>query len=814
MHAWLVDVRYGLRVLLKNARTTVGAALCLAVGIGATISVFSVVQAVLLRPFPFRDQGRLVAVWQRDSRNPTVEISYPNYLDWRRDNHVFQELAAMGSVNWGCLLTSRGEPAALSCSAVSASFFPTLGVQPLFGRGFLPEEDRDRAARAAILSHRLWQDRFGADRALVGQSLTLNGRPFTVVGVMPPEWDYPSGAELWTPVGPELGEISRTHSFDVKAERGLGVLFVVGRLKLGVTLEHARAEMKLLVRRLALSHWGTADADVVITPLVDTILGRTGPALLALCGAVGFLLLLALSNVANLLLAQGITRRRETAVRLALGASSGRIVRQRLTESSLLAVLGGAGGLLIAWATTRAIVGLSPGEVPRLEHVAIDARVLGFTLLVSLLVTLLIGLAPAVQASTLTLVASLEAGDRSVASAPWSGRARDLLALAQLALAVVLLVGAGLLARSFTRLRQVDPGFDPRGLLAVHVELPDSRYTAIAQKRAFYEELLSRVARLPGVTAVGAVYRRPLQGEIGSDVEVRPEGGSNEAPRPFANAEVVTPGYFRAMRIPLVRGRDFTTRDSASAPPVAIVSEGLARGLWPGQDPIGRRLLAGGLEALPGREARSRVVVGVVGDVRYRGLPLVQSDLYTPLQQSATPVNDLMVRAGTDPLALGPLIRNAVHDLDRSQVVAVASMSEIVARELAPWRFNMLVSGLLAATAVLLAKLGAYAVVSYGVARRTHEIGVRMALGASRLDIFRLVIGHGIALAGWGLALGAVVALGVARLIARLLFGVSAHDAVSFAAASLILLAVAALASYLPARRAAALDPTAALRHE
>jgi len=468
----------------------------------------------------------------------------------------------------------------------------------------------------------------------------------------------------------------------------------------------------------------------------------------------------------------------------------------------------------MAFATTRALLALDPGRIPRLEDVAVDARVLAFTLLVSFLATLLVGLAPALEASTVAPMESLKEGDRSATRSVWSRRLGDLLSMAQLALAVVLLVGAGLMVRSFSRLRHVDPGFDPAGLLAVGVELPDSKYPALRQKTAFWEALLSRVRTLPGVTAAGAVYRRPLQGEIGSDVKVHSEASSDAQENPFANAEVVTPGYFQAMGIPLRRGRDFTEQDSGDALPVAIVSEGLAHRLWPGQDPIGRRLLAGGLEALSGREPPWRTVVGVVGDVRYRGLQIARPDLYTPLRQSPDPVNDLMVRAGSDPMRLAPAIREEVHALDRSQVVAVSRMDEIVAREIAPWRFDMLVFGALAATGLALATLGAYAVVSYGVVRRTREIGVRMALGARGRDVMRLVIGHGVLLAAWGLGIGAGAAWGASRLMASLLFGVSAHDAPTFLAASLLLFGLVALAAYLPARRAAAVDPVTALRHE
>ncbi|HXK12019.1 MAG TPA: ABC transporter permease [Vicinamibacteria bacterium] len=812
MRAWSMDVRHGWRVLLRNPGPAVGAALCLAVGIGGTTSVFSVADAVLLRPFPFRDEGRLALLWQRDAHgNATVEVSYPNFLDWRRESHGFQELAAMGSVNWSCRLTGRGEPASLPCAAVSANFFSTLGVQALLGRTFRLEEDGAGAARVAVLSHRLWRDRFGADPALVGQTLTLNGLPFSVVGVMPGEFDFPRGALLWTPVGPELAAVSRKYALDSRAERGLGVLFVVGRVRPDVPFERAREELKGIVRRLALADWGTEDADVVLTPLVDSILGRTRAALWALCGAAGLVLLLAVSNVASLLLALGIDRRREAAVRLALGASTRRVVRQLLTEGSLLVALGGAGGLFLAFGATRALVALSPGDVPRLEHVAVDPRVLAFTLLVSILATLLVGLAPALQAATVAPLASLREGGRSVSLGAGSRRLGDALSVAQLALAVVLLVGGGLMARSFWRLRHVDPGFDPTGLLAVNVALPDSDYPDLLRKTALHEALLSRVRSLPGVAAAGAVYRRPLLGEIGSDVGVRPEGAASGDRRPFANAEVVTPGTFRAMGIPLRRGRDFTDRDAADAQPVAIVSEGLARLLWPGQDPIGRRLLT---ETVSSRDAPPKTVVGVVGDVRYRGLQTARPDLYTPLRQSTDPVNDLMVRAGPDPMALAPAIRREVHALDGSLVVEVYGMDRVVARELAPWRFDMIVLGALGAIGLVLATVGVYAVVSYGVARRTHEIGVRMALGAGRRDVMRPVVGHGLLLAVWGLGIGAAAALGAARLTASLLFGVSAHDAPTFLGVSLLLGGVAALAAWLPARRAAAVDPVTALRHE
>jgi len=809
----VTEISQGLRALAKRPLATALAVLALGIGIGANAALFSVLDAVMLRPFPFKEQDRLVILWETDLARgmPKIEVSFPNFEDWKKQSRSFEALAAMpNAVSEQFLLTGDGDPARLRGASVSAGFFEVLGCAPALGRGLREEDDRPGAARVVVLSHGLWRSRFGAEPTAIGRAVTLEGAPFTIVGVMPPEFGYPRGAELWTPMVPSQP--------DLVGNRNAGWLHVIGRLRPGVGVAEARAEMDALVRGLAEAYDKPVEGrGAVVTPIAEEMLGSTRPALLVLLVAVGLVLLIACANVATLLLAQAAQRRRETAVRLALGASRGRILRERLVETLLLALMGaGAGVLLAAWGL-GALLALAPADVPRLQQVAIDGRVLGFSLGLSVLVALVSGLLPGLAAARETASVFLREGTRSVGGLH-DRRWRHGLVAAEVALALVVLAGAGLVVQSFLRLQRVPLGYEPRQVVTMSLAPASWKYPRVEDRRLFLRSALDRVRVLPGVEASAAVLLRPLElGPIGVNSWLLREGETDAAmpTNPAANYLSVTPGYFGAVGLPIRAGRDFDERDIEGAPRVLIVGESLARRLWPGEDPIGKRMATFGIPVNPAGQREWATVVGLVADGRYRGLDDVRLDVYAPSEQSPFPAEFLVIRSAVDPAALAASIRREVQEIDKDAVVAdVATLGAIIDGALGGARFRSVLIAGYAGLAVVLAALGIWGIVAWSVAQRSREIGVRIALGARTPDVLRHVVAQGVGPALIGVGAGLAAALALGRGLSSLLFGIGASDAPTLAAVALTLLGVAFLASFAPARRAARLDPVATLRQE
>ena len=797
------DLRYGVRMLWKAPGFTSIAVFALALGVGANTAIFSVVNAVVLRPLPFPDAERLV--WF-DGAHPArgvteSSLSMPDYLDWRKQADAFENTTAF--VEGSAILSGEdAEPERVPRGVVTASFFPTVGVSPMLGRALAPEDELSGSELVAVLSYGLWQRRFGANPNVVGSKLTLSGRTVTIVGVMPAGFDYPARAQVWSPL--------KTGGDDEKRDNRY--LSVLARLKPTATLAAAQAQIDTLSGRLGQQYPETNGGWTArLTGLQERMTSGVRTSLLLLFGAVGFVLLIACANVANLLLARATARRKEIALRTALGAGRLRIIRQLLTESLLLACLGGAAGLILSLFLTDLLVAISPADVPRLDEIRLDARVLGFTVGVVSLVGLLFGLAPAVQASKTDLNEALKEGGRS--STEGRNRLRSLLVVSEVALSLLLLVGAGLLIKSFVLLRDVHPGFDTRNVLTMRISLPAARYAEPKQQANFYRELMERTSALPGVEAAGATLSLPL-------------GGSNfsvgrsfiREGRPLVTEEsqdtdyfVATPDYFKAMRIPLKTGRTFTERDTAETPPVVVVNESLARRIFPGEDPIGKRLTVWRDEKF------AREIVGIVSDVKSGRLDAeVNSQIYVPHAQDAGWGGlSLAVRTKGEAEALSAGVRGAVLAIDKNlPVYDIKTMDDVLSASVANNRLVMLLFSVFALFALLLATVGIYGVMAYSVAQRTHEIGIRMALGAQAPDVLRLIVGQGMMLALIGVGVGLFGAFALTRVMASQLYGVSATDPLTFAIVALMLAIVALAACYIPARRAMRVDPMVALRYE
>ena len=816
------DIRFGLRTLLKRPGFTLVAVLTLALGIGANSAIFSVVNAVVLRPLPYGAPDRLVALWGNLNQKgfEELELSAPEYADFRRAGaHVFEDVAAYSQ--GGFNLTGAGEPERIQGVYATASLFPTLGVAPLRGRAYTEEEDRPGSDDVAVISHSLWQRRFGADPSVVGKSVTLDGRPTTIVGVMPAGFRFPDNdTDVWKPAAFSADLLSPNN-------RGSHFLNAVARLKPGFTAERASEEAAALARAQGQENANNYPRGfgASVRPLQEEVIGtNVRTSLFVMLGAVGLVLLIACANVANLLLARAASRRKEVAVRTALGAGRARIMRQLLTESVLLSLAGGAAGLMLALWGVDLLVTLAPEGTPRLGEVGLDARVVAFTFGVSLLTGVVFGLAPALHSSKVDLNESLKEGGRGGAEGAGRGRLRGLLVVGEFALALVLLASAGLLVKSFARVLEESPGFESRGVLTMRVVLSQSKYGSYDQHRGFYSNLFERLRRLPGVEAVGANNMVPLSGSGGSRtflIEGRPvpEG----QPKPEEQLRFVTPGYFEAMRVPLLRGRDFTERDVAGQTRVAVVSRSTAERHWPGEEAVGKRIAYAGIGRGHDQTPEWIEVVGVVGDVKHRGLDLESKpEIYVPVYQplfSSRPTPPLSlyvaVRTKGDPAALAAAVRREVAAVDPEQPLAnVRTMGERLAESVAQRRFNMTLLGVFACVALLLAAVGVYGVMAYAVARRTHEIGVRVALGAQRGDVVRLVVRQGMWLALAGVAVGVAGAYAATRLMTGLLYGVSPTDPLTFVGVSALLTAAALLACLIPARRATKVDPMIALRYE
>ncbi|HEX8137725.1 MAG TPA: ABC transporter permease [Pyrinomonadaceae bacterium] len=811
MGTFLQDLRYGFRMLLKRPGFTAVAVVALALGIGANTAIFSVVNGVLLRPLPFREPERLVAVWETNAKpgaevNSRNEVALTNFLDWRAENRVFEQIAALtyASVN----LTGVAEPERIQSAVVTTNMFQTLGVEPALGRAFLPEEENVKSPRVVIISHGLWQRRFGADPGLVGRTLTLNGNQTTVVGIMPRDFQlqFPvsMAVDMWLPM-----RIDQAAAPD----RVYHYLYVLGRMKPGVTVAQAQSGMSAIMGQLQQQYPETnTDKGANVIPLHKQLVGTVEPYLYVLFGAVGFVLLIACANVANLLLARTSARQKEVAIRTALGASRLRLVRQLLTESVMLAVMGGATGLLLAYWGIDLLIALSPADVPRLGEIGLHGPVFAWTLLVSVMTGLVFGLAPALQASKPDLNEALkESGGRTSGSLRTS-RLRSLLVVSEVALALVLLVGAGLMIRSLIALQRTSPGFETKNLLTMNVALPRQKYKESKQSILFFNQLIERIRSVPGVQAVGGCDPLPLSGNDGTTSFVV-EGGPMlvMAERPEVGQRTITPDYFKAMGIPLIKGRAFTDQDRADAPRALVINEALARKYFPGEEPLGKRL---GFD-----EAEKQVwweVVGVVGNVKHKRLDLeAKPELFFPYEQQPQNFLSMVVRTSQDPGGMAGAVRSQVLSLDPEQpVFDIKTMDERLSKSVSQSRFITLLLAAFSGLALILSAVGVYGVMAYTVTQRTHEIGIRMALGAQGRDVLRLVLGQGMKLTLIGVGVGLAAALLLTRVMASLLYGVTATDPLTFVAVAALLSAVALLACFIPARRALKVDPMVALRYE
>jgi putative ABC transport system permease protein len=801
------DLRFGARMLLKKPGFTLIAVITLALGIGANTAIFSVVYAVLLRPLPFPEQERLVVAWKKDPTNPFVELAIAEVRDWQEQNHSFTSLALMPTTvyGYGYTLTDRGDPLQLESSKVTGRFFSILGAHAALGRVIDENDDQINGARVVVLSDQLWRERFNADPNIIGQTIMLSQEGFTVIGVMPPAFAFPRGVDLWTPlkVGiPQQFVEDRSYSF----------LQAVGRLKPGVTLGQAEADLNAIIARLAEQYPETEAKNhrVVLTTLPDYLVGDAKPALWALFAATGLLLLIAAANIANLLLARATSRRKELAVRAALGASRWRLTVQLLCESFALAICGGAAGVLLAHLLLDLLVAIAPADIPRLE----DVRLSGAALLVSLLCTLativVFGLLPALSASRFNLNEALNDAGARLSGSRSGNRLRGALVVGEVALTLVLLVGATLILRSFVNLSRVKLGFDPSGVLTMQLRLVWAKYGTVDARREFFRKLIERLEARPGVIAASGVLIRPLEGAVGWDTDIAFDGQSPDEARrnPKANYQSIHPHYFRVFGAPYKAGREFDSQDKSGGQNVAIVNETTAtRFFGSAANAVGKRINVG----LGGW----MTIVGVAGDTRYRELQDTRVDLYVPYEQSTPALNHFAVRTTLGAANALALVRREVAAIDPQQAVSrVATMDELVSKQLARPRFSAVLLNWLSGLAALLAAVGIFGVMAYSVAQRSGEIGVRIALGARTGDILKLVIGQGMRLVAVGVLIGLAASFALTRLISKLLFGVSATDPLTFTSIAALLALVALLACYIPARRATKVDPMIALRTE
>ena len=804
METILKDIRYGIRSLGKHPAFTAIAVITLALGIGANTAIFSVVNAVLLRPLPFADPQRIVWLWDTIPQLPTAPTSLPEFLDWKEQNGSFEHLVAFQS---GKMFLDAGDGTEdVPVGLVTPEMFSLFQVNPIIGRTFTEEETLPGRFRVAVLSHSMWQNRFGSDPNVSGRTVQLNGRTYTIIGVMPAGFSFPERATLWRPLPIDPAAL----------DRGPHYLNVVGRLKTGVTLAQAQADMSTLAARLSLQHpEKTSRHGVKIVPLTDIVVGDVGLALYVLLGAVAFVLLIACANLANLMLARMGGRGREIAVRTALGASRLRIVRQLLTESLLLAVAGGVVGLLLAiWAVSY-LVSLSPTTIPRVNEISVNPRVAGFTFLVSVVTGMLFGLVPALQVSKTDLTDALKESGRTTAGLR-KQRLRNALVVSEVALSLVLLVGAGLLIRSFAKLSRVDPGFNPEQVLTLGVTLLPNKYPEDEQVATFYSQVLERSATLPGVISMSAITGLPVSGNDTTDnftIEGRP--AIPKEAEPLTEYWVVTPGYFQSMAIPLLAGRDFSETDTKKSPNVVVINDEFRRRHFGLENPLGHRL------KLQGQERDPLLIVGVVGDTRNIALDAQpRAAAYVPFLQDPLSKNyarslTIVARTKSDPGTVAGSLRATLTSMDKSvPVYAVKPMTEYLRDSLSRRRFNTVLLSAFSGLALVLAAIGIYGVISYGVTQRTHEMGIRMALGAKRRDVLTLVVRQAMVLALGGVGIGLLASFGLTRLMKGLLFSVSVTDPITFVVIAVLMTLIALLACLIPARRATKVDPMVALRYE
>ncbi|HEY8188959.1 MAG TPA: ABC transporter permease [Pyrinomonadaceae bacterium] len=815
------DLRYGIRMLLKSPGITLVVILALALGIGANTAIFSVVDAVLLRPLPYEDSERLVFLNETSKTMDEISVSYPNFTDWRNQNKVFEKIGVYnrGSYN----LTGAGEAERIITAQMSADLFAALRVNPALGRLYTNDEDKPGAAPVVVLSYPLWQRRFGGQASILNQQLTLNGKSYTVVGIMPQGFQFPSRAEMWVPVGQLSGEASWQQRGNHPG------LYGVARLKPGVSFAQAKAEMDMIGANLEKQYQNSnAGNGVGVRPLLEIFVGDIRRALWVLFAAVAFVLLIACANIANLLLARAQSRQKEMAIRAAMGAGRWRIARQLLTESILLALIGGTLGMLIAQWGIKLILYISPDAIPRSREIGLDWRVLAFTIGLSVITGVLFGLVPALQAGIVDVHETLKETGRGTSGKHWL---RSSLVVVEVATTLVLLIGAGLMIRSFYRLQKVDPGFSYDHLTSFTVALPQKKYSTNEQREEFYKRLLENLRSLPGVEATAAASGLPL-GNNGWQTSFVIDG-QPPPPReqtPLMEACLVTPDYFRAMSIPLRRGRFFNDHDDRSALVgkdlskldenqrqiaalnAIVIDDEFARRYWPNEDPVGKRIRLG-----PSADAPTLTVQGVVGRVKMEGLSQDSKRVqgYFPFAQIPSNGMTVILKAAGDPNQLIAAVRQQVKAIDPDQpIYSIRTMDQIRAESVAPERLNLTLLSIFAGIALVLAIVGIYGVMSYSVTQRTHEIGIRMAIGAQPRDVFRMVIGQGMMLAMIGVVLGLVGAFGLTRLMATMLFGVEPTDPATFAAIAVLLTVVALVACYVPGRRATRVDPVVSLRYE
>jgi predicted permease len=810
MSVLMQDFRFAVRQMAKRPGFAAVVVLTMALGIGANAAIFSVLDAVLLRPLPYSQPERLVKVWTRFTGiglpNDQNWVSAPEFRDFQQLNHSFSDLAAMGSgaVNLGV----KGSPQRVVGASVSPGLFGMLGTQPMIGRSFLAEEGQPGHDHEVVLSYGLWKRVFGGSPSVVGSTVDIDGVPTSVVGVMPEGFSYPDQSEIWGPLAFSPDDLSEN-------SRGGHGLEVLGRIKPGLSLAQVQSDMdrvgKTMIEQHASYPYQKFGFGVILRPLLEETVGDVRPSLIVLMAAVGLVLLIACANIANLLLARSTERQQEMETRMALGAGGGRLARQLLTESVVLALAGGLVGVAITPSMLRGLAAIAAKSLPRAIHTAVDARSLALTVVVSLATGILFGLAPALQAAGKRRFDRLKAGRSTEGRQP--RRLRSALVVCETAFALMVVAGAGLLLRSFAEILKVDPGFRPEGVLTLRVALPDAVYSKPEQVRAFYTQLLDRVQSLPGVASAGAVSALPLSGQGGSGTTtVDTQSVPLEATTPEADQRVATNDYFKAMGISVIRGRSFEPRDSATGPPVAIVDESLAQTYWPNQDPIGKRLHVGGRAG----NAPWATIVGVVRHVRNRTLEArSRVEVYWPEAQRPASGMTLTISTAGNPMDLAATIQREVASIDPDlPVYRVQTMTEVMGDSLERRKLALILLGVFAALALVLAAIGIYGVTSYSVAQRKSEIGVRMALGADRGQVFSMLLRSGLAPIALGLGLGLVLALSLTRLMSGLLFAVRAYDPLALGGGALLLLASALLAIFIPARRATKVNPMVALRYE
>jgi putative ABC transport system permease protein len=811
MGALLQDFRYAIRTMASNRAFTAVAVLVLALGIAANTVIFSVVNAVLLRALPFPEADRIVMVFESDLQRHTEEaIAGANFIDWRDQSQAFESIATYREENFN--LTGAGRPERVSGVISTAALFPALAVNPILGRVFQTDDENRGGGRVAVISRSLWERRFGADPNVVGQKLIANGEPLTVIGVMPGEFTFPEQAELWIPPKQAVPEHVLSPNVNMATNRDSHYLAAVARLKSGVTLAQAKTDIDAVAARMAEQDpTNNMGRGVRLVPLREHEVGDIRATLLVLFGAVGFVLLIACANVANLLLARATTRQKEIAIRTALGASRSRLVRQLLTESVVLSIAGGGLGLLLAMWGIHSTVAILPASIYGAKNIGVDAMVLAFVLVVSLATGLVFGLVPAMQATKSDLNESLKEGGRGGTAGARRNRARGLLVVSEIALSLVLLIGAGLMIRSFIRLEQVNPGFDARNVLTMRLSLPSAQYSDIRKRASLFQQVIARIQTLPGVQSAAAISRLPLTpGNSGRGLMIEGVQPDSSGNGPNADYRVISPDYFRTMGISLIKGRGFTERDNTETSDAVIVNHTMAERYWPEEDPLGKRMQIG-INGNPMMQ-----IIGVVEDVKHFGLDSkARPEFYVPYEKDPWPFMTVVVRGSSDPKSLAGAMRSEVWAVDGDLPIPdIKTIDQLLSDSVARRRFNMLLLAVFGGVALVLAAVGIYGVMSYSVTQRSHEIGIRMALGAKQSDVLKLVVGQGMTLALIGVGIGLAASFALTRVMTSLLFSVGATDPLTFAVISVVLTGVALGACFVPALRATKVDPMIALRYE